>query len=443
VLRLAAKAVSLWRCGGWKQGGGAFKSWHITSTDIHEASFPGLDSVISRGFAYAVAFHGFEPEEDDPDIIIGGGGTSDSLKHEIKEAIEGAIAGSGITVRIARPDEEFGGDSPRNIVNRLTASEANGVQIEQSLQARSDYGQAIADAVANVYNPKIPQGPDYQRKVLTKHPVAYWWLGEPRGPTAFDAAKHGHDGTYHGTPRYGEVGAIKCDPNTAIKLDGYRSYIEVPSSKDVSQPTSGQGLSVEVWVRPDVLVFEGETEDPYVHWLGKGGTGQYEWALRFYSEESTRPNRISAYIWNPVGGLGAGAYFQDKLEPEEWIHVVACYAPGDKTKPGAGVSIYKNGVLRGEPATQPGARYSAFNIVPAHGAAPLRFGARDLKSFLIGGLDEVAIYPRVLTAAEIMDNYETGIFARCRGGGIWRFLACLWDAVRRRLAKGSHRSLGG
>ena len=278
---------------------------------------------------------------------------------------------------------------------------------------------------------------------MTKLPIAYWRLGELKGPTAFDATKHGHDGTYHGTPTYGEVGAIKGDPNTAIKLGGYRSYIEVPSSKGFSQPTSGQGLTVEVWVRPDVLVFEGETGDPYIHWLGKGDTGQYEWALRFYSEESTRPNRISAYIWNPAGSLGAGAYFQDKLEPEEWIHVVACYAPGDETDPGAGVSIYKNGVLRGGPATQHGALYSAFDIVPAHGAAPLRFGTRDLKSFLIGGLDEVAIYPRVLTPAEIMDNYQTGIFARCRGGGIWRFLVCVWAAAYRLLARRFHRSFGG
>lgn len=95
-------------------------------------------------------------------------------------------------------------------------------------------------------NRELSTRENYQGKVLTKHPIAFWRLGELGGPTAFDAAKHGHDGTYHGTPTYAEVGAIKCDPNTAIKLDGYRSYIEVPSSKDFSQPTSNQGLTVEV-----------------------------------------------------------------------------------------------------------------------------------------------------------------------------------------------------
>ncbi|HMB28516.1 MAG TPA: LamG domain-containing protein [Blastocatellia bacterium] len=248
----------------------------------------------------------------------------------------------------------------------------------------------------------------YHQKVLAKHPVAYWRLGESGGSTAVDETKHGNDGTYQGDPTYREAGAIRCDQNTAVKLDGQRSYVEVSDSASFSQPTSGQGLTVEVWVRPDALVFAGETTDPHIHWLGKGVAGQHEWAFRFYSKESTRPNRISAYIWSPSGGLGAGAYFQDTLEPGKWIHVVACYDPGDANDPEAGVSIYKNGVLRGGPATQPGALYRAYNIAPAHGAAALRFGTRDLNSFLTGGLDEIAIYPRVLTAAEVLDNYKAG-----------------------------------
>jgi hypothetical protein len=40
-----------------------------------------------------------------------------------------------------------------------------------------------------------------------------------------------------------------------------------------------------------------------------------------------------------------------------------------------------------------------------HGSAPVRLGTRDEGSFLAGGLDEVAIYPRVLSASEILDNF--------------------------------------
>ena len=63
-------------------------------------------------------------------------------------------------------------------------------------------------------------------------------------------------------------------------------------------------------MRPDRLDFPGETDDPYVHWLGKGEKGRFQWGFRFYSKRrrdgkvSSQPNRISAYAWNADGGLG-------------------------------------------------------------------------------------------------------------------------------------------
>jgi phage replication-related protein YjqB (UPF0714/DUF867 family) len=152
--RLKTKGVSSWRCKGFKEGGGASDRWHITSTDIHEASFPRLNSVIPRGFTYAVAFHGFD--EPPTDVLIGGG-APESLKQEIKTTINGALAGSGMRVRIASPDEGYGGDSPQNIVNRLTAGGGNGIQIEQSLRARTNHWAKIADAVAEVYDRRLTQ----------------------------------------------------------------------------------------------------------------------------------------------------------------------------------------------------------------------------------------------------------------------------------------------
>ena len=246
----------------------------------------------------------------------------------------------------------------------------------------------------------------YSESVLAKHPVAYWRLGERRGPEAADASRHDHHGTYHGDVLFGERGAIHGDPNTAIAVTPPDTYVEIPNAAEFSQPTSGRGLSVEVWMRPDVLTFPGETSDPYVMWLGKGEKHEMEWGFRFYSQKSTRPNRISAYIWNAEGGLGSGAYFQDELKAHEWVHVVGVFDPGSADNPGAGVSIYKNGKLRGSPATSRGALYSTYQIKPRNGAAPVRLGTRDLGSFLTGGLDEVAIYPRKLRAAEVEENYR-------------------------------------
>ncbi len=148
--RLGAGAASAWRCKGWNGEGGAFARWHITSVNINEASFPRLDRVISRGFSHAVAFHGF----DEAEVLVGGTAPG-ALKEEVRCALVYATLGSGIPVRIAEPGEEFGGDDPCNIVNRLSAGGAGGIQIEQSLPAREDHWRAIADAVAEVYRPRL------------------------------------------------------------------------------------------------------------------------------------------------------------------------------------------------------------------------------------------------------------------------------------------------
>lgn len=261
----------------------------------------------------------------------------------------------------------------------------------------------------------------YQEVVLSRRPVAYWRLGDSAGQPAVDVTGNGHHGTYHGAPTFGQPGAIQGDPDTAVRFNG-TDYIEIPDSPDFSQPTSpDQGLSVEAWMRPDSLAFPGQssagsTQNPYVYWLGKGEPQQYEWGLRFYSSEpsqdaAARPNRCSAYIWNAIGKEGAGAFVQEVVVPGEWIHIVACYEPGDKnTCPPKGVLLYKNGVWKDGP-TRIGTLYCnpCFAVLPAHGPAPVRLGTRDLRSFFVGALDEVAVYPRVLTPDEILENYLAGI----------------------------------
>jgi len=242
----------------------------------------------------------------------------------------------------------------------------------------------------------------YGKQVLSFRPAGYWRLGETNAPTAFDLSGNQINGTYHGSPAFGEPGAIRNDANTAIGLDG-RSYVEIPNSSVFS--IGAAGLTVQAWLRPDQLTFPCERNAEYIHWLGKGEVRSFEWGLRFYKKDSSRPNRISAYCWNPDGKLGAGAYFQEPVAPGQWIDVVAVYQPaGEKS----GVQIYRNGVLKNGPPHAP-TLYRSYDVTPQHGGAPVRLGCRDLTSFLRGGLDEVAIYPRCLTPAEILANYRLAI----------------------------------
>ena len=148
--KLAGKRVSVWRCKGYHPRGGkaAFDRWHITSTDVSEASYPLLAKVAARKFEYAVSFHGMTDDR----ILIGGAAPT-RLRLEVRDAIRLAINDPRIAVDLAIPGDANGGKDPRNIVNRYVPS--GGVQIEQSARARRDHWKAIADAVAKVYASKL------------------------------------------------------------------------------------------------------------------------------------------------------------------------------------------------------------------------------------------------------------------------------------------------
>jgi len=134
----------------------------------------------------------------------------------------------------------------------------------------------------------------------------------------------------------------KRTSDSTLLFDGQTSYVEIADSADFSVATTGQ-LSVSAWIRPDVLTFPAFQSTGYIHWMGKGAQGQQEWVFRMYNETTTdnppRPNRISFYVFNPLGGEGIGSHFQGPVQAGEWIHVVGI-------ADGATTSIYKDGVFR-------------------------------------------------------------------------------------------------
>jgi phage replication-related protein YjqB (UPF0714/DUF867 family) len=147
----ATLAVSSWLCRGFDGGTrGALDRWHITAADIDPASFPLLDSVMSRKFDHAVAFHGMSGEG----VLVGGGANSRALQEEIAAEIRCI---PGVAVQLADPDDVLGGNAKSNIVNRLATE--RGVQIEQSRTVRDEHGRDVADAVAAVYRRHLSTTP--------------------------------------------------------------------------------------------------------------------------------------------------------------------------------------------------------------------------------------------------------------------------------------------
>ena len=144
---LADKGASSWVTKGYRSGGGAYDRWHITSTAISRNSFPLLDSIADRGFAYAVSFHGMSTE-----MVLIGGAAPEELRVAVRDAIRAVMVNSGIEVDLSTAVDLYTGDSPKNVVNWLTADGFGGIQIEQSKRAREFWGTQIVEAIAGVFD---------------------------------------------------------------------------------------------------------------------------------------------------------------------------------------------------------------------------------------------------------------------------------------------------
>ncbi|WP_054811453.1 poly-gamma-glutamate hydrolase family protein [Nocardia arizonensis] len=142
--RLGWERAAVWACLGWYRGGGAYRRWHIASTDLHHASFPKLRALSDRPYRRTVAFHGYRGN-----TVLIGGGCEEDLKWRVHSALRECLRAVRIPVRLVGPDEPYGARSHANIVNRFAVGGA-GLQLEQPLAARSAYWRPIADAVADV-----------------------------------------------------------------------------------------------------------------------------------------------------------------------------------------------------------------------------------------------------------------------------------------------------
>ncbi|THU30764.1 LamG domain-containing protein [Niastella caeni] len=249
---------------------------------------------------------------------------------------------------------------------------------------------------------------DYDHLILSRNPVAYW------NTAGRDITGHGHLGTLLFSP------GVTTMPNgdASWVFDGISQRVEVADAPDLSIPATGI-LTMEAWLRPDVLDFDSTEGTGYVHWAGKRENGQCEYVGRMYGqhptgEDADRLNRISGYAFNLPGSKGAGSYYQAAanwpVQTGEWIHytliintvdVSAAYPTGytklyvhRKNSNGTIITFQDKDALIG------------YNIIPEAGTAPFRIGTADTGSFFQGSIGKVALYNYELSAAQLLQHAE-------------------------------------
>jgi hypothetical protein len=307
---------------------------------------------------------------------------------------------------------------------------ASGIDATTTLQTpgvvgiESDYADLRMDnltitGTSGVTAPPPPPPTNYDQAVLAGNPALYLTMASPASGKEIDQSGHNINGNYiGGTPT---LAALPNGDQAAV-FNGSNQYLTVPSHPTLSIPTTHQ-LTWEAWVRPDTFAFANASDDGYVDWMGKceNYSPDCEWEARVYGDITleNRPDRFSAYVFNPNAGLGSAADWQPSsglFQAEHWIHVVAEYdttaTPSEcnAAYPGT-INIWVDGVKQSFVDHAPTGCMSQYKVIPKAGNSPLDIGTMAMDTWFKGAIGKVAVYDRLLSQSEIDSHFKamTGV----------------------------------
>ncbi len=227
--------------------------------------------------------------------------------------------------------------------------------------------------------------------------MAAWWpLDETSGVTAFDIAGVPTNGAHVNgpTPTAGMVAG-------ALSFDGANDYIQVADHPSLN---FGQGhLSIDAWIKTSaasgvqILVdkrVEGATVQGYSLFLGNGTLGF----------------QLGQGVGSPICSTAPGASCTNYpsgafVANGQWRHIAVTV---DRSSPTGG-RFYVDGVhvATFDPTIRPGSLTNT---------APLRMASRSssVTGLYRGALDEVELFPRVLTPVEVRSLYLAGSSGKCK-----------------------------
>ncbi len=228
-------------------------------------------------------------------------------------------------------------------------------------------------SVTATFQPAAP--PAYGAVVAGDDPVSYWRLGESWGSSAWDSAA-GNTGTYRNGVVLGAPSLLASDSaNRAASFDGVNDSVAVPSSTGLS-PTAA--VTMEAWVRPTAKPAAGS----FASVASKAESYSLQFngpKLEFTTMQGTTRRRVQA----PASAVVAGQTY----------HIVGTYD-------GFTQRLYVNGVQVAS---------GGFSGPMNANTRPVVLGSWDTTSeFLRATIDDVAVYAKALTPAQIANHYSRG-----------------------------------
>jgi hypothetical protein len=254
---------------------------------------------------------------------------------------------------------------------------------------------------AVIVMPGIPasNAATYSDLILSDNPVAYYRLEEPAGAiTAIDSSPNQFDATYvyNSATTSPQLGLPGIDTNS-IAFNGGADFgsVTIPFHQELSPVAvdgiHGAAFSVECWAQAKT--------QPADYSVVLAMFGPYQAGDPVYANASgwnfyQSPGPGSFWVFNMKNGAFIGASAAP-ISLLRWDHLAATFD-------GTNGIFYTNGVAVGGPGAAAG--YLADN------AADGQVGVGQNVGFLPfnGGVDEIAFYTNVLTAAQILAHYQLG-----------------------------------
>ncbi|HLH65337.1 MAG TPA: LamG-like jellyroll fold domain-containing protein [Solirubrobacteraceae bacterium] len=275
---------------------------------------------------------------------------------------------------------------------------------------------AIRPAGAAASAASCPSHPDaYSQAVLADAPIAYYRLDESAGPTMCDSSTSANDGTYNSAGiTYGVPGAL-VGGDTGISADGTSGV--VGQSGSASGITGHGSFTLEAWFKNTeatpanhVLVDIGQTCSDMVSAGSCNGVTINDGSI---AGLALYPNNNQQLGWGPASGFGIDAQGSSviwdpttvgvNLWDGSW-HYLAVTVSYDATDNTDQITGYVDGHDLGAPTRDPYDSNQVYDISPA----PVALGQWPTTGYflpLVGGLDDVAVYPTALSPQQIAAHW--------------------------------------
>ncbi|HEU5223296.1 MAG TPA: PKD domain-containing protein [Candidatus Lumbricidophila sp.] len=256
-----------------------------------------------------------------------------------------------------------------------------GTTYKYRLRATDANGNTSVSDYVTITTGTGPGLPAYQKAVLTDA-SNYWTMNEPSGTTMVDSAGIENAIATSGVVR-GTAQATFGDPN------GFSSQF-VPSSfaaTQVLEPTPNT-FSAEAWFKTNT------NRGGKIFGFGNKLTGNSSSYDRHVYMTNTGRLYFGVYT-----GATVTAQTTQSYNDNQWHHVVATLGP-------SGMALYVDGALKATNTATSGQSYSGVFRIGGDNLGG--WPSRPTNDYFTGNVDDVALYPAVLSASQVQNHYLLG-----------------------------------